>query len=280
MKTRAGVDSPGDRWREQQPVHGEPGRAEPGGRPSRRQEGRVRDRRRRRPLLGRGHGREVVAPWRRRVRARLHGVARALPRPARGQEGIFGGMQKGVETVFSTVSTTTTFASGAVTKTDTTNIYPALTLNLDALVYPNLRLNAGGVLELNRQSTRSLFGDTDSTITRNRPFFLLRSDQPGVLSRDRLFQAGGPRQDGRPVGCQARQRRIRRVPGMETGRRAVSRISSSSGRTRSTAIGPTRTSRRTSARSIRTTPTGIWVPTTAVPISTRTTSSGAPRRAR
>ncbi|MCU0251583.1 MAG: hypothetical protein MUE61_15360 [Vicinamibacterales bacterium] len=101
-----------------------------------------------------------------------------FPRPARAQEGIFGGMQKGVETVFSTVSTTTTFASGAVTKTDTTNIYPALTLNLDALVYPNLRLNAGGVWELNRQSTRSLFGDTDSTITRNRPFFLLRSVNP------------------------------------------------------------------------------------------------------
>ena len=45
-----------------------------------------------------------------------------LPGSASAQEGIFGGMQKGVESVFSTVETTTTFASGAVTKTRTNNI--------------------------------------------------------------------------------------------------------------------------------------------------------------
>ncbi len=97
---------------------------------------------------------------------------------ASAQDGIFSNFQKGVESVFSSVSTTTTLASGAVTKTDTTNVYPALTLNLDSLIYPNLRLNAGGVFELNMFDTKSNGTDTSSTITRNRPFFLLRSTSP------------------------------------------------------------------------------------------------------
>jgi hypothetical protein len=106
------------------------------------------------------------------------GVVVLLVTPALAQEGIFAGMQKGLELTASSVSTTTTFASGLVTKTETTNLYPALTLNLDALVYPNLRLNGGGVFEVNMLSTRTGTADTDSTITRNRPFFLLRSTNP------------------------------------------------------------------------------------------------------
>jgi hypothetical protein len=101
-----------------------------------------------------------------------------LPTPAAGQEGIFGGMQKGVESVFSSVETTTTLASGAVTRTTTNNVYPSLTLNLDALVYPSLRLNAGGVFEWNMLSTEIDGSSTSSTIARNRPFFLLRSTNP------------------------------------------------------------------------------------------------------
>ncbi len=120
-----------------------------------------------------------------------HGIARALlppigiacilgpfARPARAQEGIFSGMQKGLDFTFSSVSTTTTFASGQVTKTETQNLFPSLTLNLDALVYPNLRLNAGGVFELSKAASTTDGTDTDSTIVRNRPFFLLRSTNP------------------------------------------------------------------------------------------------------
>ena len=59
---------PDDRCRGQQPVHGEPRHEEPGRRQSRRQEDRCRDRCRRGPVLGRGHGREVVASCRSRVR--------------------------------------------------------------------------------------------------------------------------------------------------------------------------------------------------------------------
>jgi len=101
--------------------------------------------------------------------------------PASGQESIFGGMQKSIDTVFSSVSMTTTSASGEVTKTETTSIAPSLYLNLDALVYPQLRLNAGGVWEINLLSTATNGVSLDSTITRSRPFFLLRSTNP-VLS--------------------------------------------------------------------------------------------------
>lgn len=98
--------------------------------------------------------------------------------PASAQDGIFAGMQKGLESTFSIVSTTTTFPSGEVTKTETTNIFPALRLNIDSAVYPNLRLSAGGVFELNAASVTTDGAVADSTITRNRPFFLLRSTSP------------------------------------------------------------------------------------------------------
>lgn len=100
--------------------------------------------------------------------------------PARAQEGIFAGMQAGLDTAFSSVLTKTTFGSGLVTKTETVQVSPALTLNLNALVYPSLRLSAGGVFEFD---TISLSAGDDrgsirSTIVRSRPFFLLRSTNP------------------------------------------------------------------------------------------------------
>lgn len=97
---------------------------------------------------------------------------------ASAQEGVFAGLTKGIESVFSSVSTKTTFASGAVTKTDTTNTYPALTLNLDTRIFPGLTLNTGGVFEVNFMSVETDGGKTESTVARNRPFFLLRSTNP------------------------------------------------------------------------------------------------------
>jgi hypothetical protein len=116
---------------------------------------------------------------------------------ASAQEGIFAGLQKSVESTFSSVSTTTTFASGAVTKTDSTNIYPSLNLNFDSLVYPSLRLNAGGVFEINWLSTTSNGVGASSTISRNRPFVLLRSTNPvispgfGYFRREDRSRASG-----------------------------------------------------------------------------------------
>ncbi len=108
----------------------------------------------------------------------LTGSLTLLASSASAQEGIFAGMQKSVELTFSSLSTTTTFASGAVTKTDTTSVYPTVTLNLNGLLFPQLRLNAGGVFELNKLTTDTDGTTTSSTISRNRPFFLLRSTNP------------------------------------------------------------------------------------------------------
>jgi hypothetical protein len=97
---------------------------------------------------------------------------------ASAQEGIFGGMRKSIETTFSTYSLTTTSSTGAVTRTESTNFYPSLNLSFDALVYSNLRLNAGGEFELNYSSPRGEGSAPSSTLTRSRPFVLLRSTNP------------------------------------------------------------------------------------------------------
>ncbi len=120
--------------------------------------------------------------------------------PALAQEGILAGLQKSVEIVSSSVSTTITSGSGAPVRTDTTNFFPALTLNLNSLVYPNLRLSTGGVFELNRLSSSVGDNKTTSSLTRNRPFFLLRSINPvfapgvGYFRRESLSQIGGGRE--------------------------------------------------------------------------------------
>lgn len=117
--------------------------------------------------------------------------------PAWAQGGIFEGMQKTVEFASSSVSSTITSGSGPVARTDTTNLFPTLTLNLNAFVYPSLRLNTGGVFELNRLSGRINDVKTSSTITRNRPFFLLQSTNPvfapgvGYFRREALSRTAG-----------------------------------------------------------------------------------------
>lgn len=98
---------------------------------------------------------------------------------ALAQEGILGNVRTTIDSVASSASTTTTFASGLTTKTDTTNVSPALTVNIDSLLYPNLRLNAGGVFDINWVGTSSnIAGETDSTVSRNRPYFQLQSTSP------------------------------------------------------------------------------------------------------
>ncbi len=119
-----------------------------------------------------------------RARARslaLVGWLALLPASVSAQDGIFGGLQKNLDLTFGSVVTTFTDPSGAVTKAKTNSFFPALTLNVDTLVYPSLRLNAGGTFEVNMFSTSLNGAETSSTISRNRPFFLLRSINP-VLS--------------------------------------------------------------------------------------------------
>ena len=106
------------------------------------------------------------------------GALLLLVRSASAQEGIFTGMQKGVEFRFNTVSSTTTLANGLVTKTKSRNLFPTATLNIDTLIYPNLRLNTGGVFEFNAFSTNVDGSIVDSAFSRSRPFILLRSTDP------------------------------------------------------------------------------------------------------
>lgn len=106
-----------------------------------------------------------------------------LAGPAAAQEGIFTGMQAGVESVFSSVTTKTMFGDGAVSTTASRNFYPAFTVNFDTLLYPKWRLNAGGVFELNTSTSTTGPIRTDSSVTRNRPFIQFRST-------DRFFAPG------------------------------------------------------------------------------------------
>ena len=138
------------------------------------------------------------------VRLAAAGVLVLAAGPASAQDGIVSNMQKIVDSTFSTVNTTTTDASGAVTRTSSTTVNPRLTLTLDSLLYPNLRLNAGGVFEVNRAFTE-LFtpglpaASSDTSVTRLRPFVLLRSTNqmfsPGVgffRREDRASAQGFP----------------------------------------------------------------------------------------
>jgi hypothetical protein len=127
----------------------------------------------------------------------MMGSLSMMASPAAAQSGIFAGMQAGVEAVFSTASTRTTFANGLVTDTTTSRLYPVFTANVNTLLYPSLRLNAGGTFEIDQRSTTTGPLSADSTITRSRPFLLLRSVDPvlspgfGLFRREAVTRTAG-----------------------------------------------------------------------------------------
>ena len=102
------------------------------------------------------------------------------PVSASAQEGLISGLRAILDTNLSSVSTTTTGVSGTETTTRTNTFWPQLTLTTDALIYPSLRLSAGGVFEINTFSSPENEGNADVTITRLRPFFELRGMNPIV----------------------------------------------------------------------------------------------------
>lgn len=112
------------------------------------------------------------------------GLAAALglcPASASAQGGVFGGLTKSIDTTFSVVTTVRTDASGTVTRSEATNLYPRLTLNVDTRIWPSLSLSGGGIFEVNQLSSVDNGSVTDSTLSSLRPFILLRSTNP-VLS--------------------------------------------------------------------------------------------------
>lgn len=96
----------------------------------------------------------------------------ALPGTASAQ-GLLEGLTAVLDTrAAATTTRTTSTATGAATTTRLDNVFPRLTVNAETMLFPMLRLSTGGVFESN-----ALFSAAgpDSTITRLRPFFQVRS---------------------------------------------------------------------------------------------------------
>jgi len=100
---------------------------------------------------------------------------------------------------YSSGETKITDASGNTRTANTTSYYPSLNLIMDTLIYPKLRLNAGGVFETNISQLRDVSGSRRTTLTRLRPYFLLRTTGPtftpgiGYFRReDRSRSSGSP----------------------------------------------------------------------------------------
>lgn len=99
------------------------------------------------------------------------------PGAASAQEGLVERLTAVLETnVSSTTTKTTDTVSGTVTKRTFDNVFPRLTVNAETMLYPSLRLSTGGVFEVNALFSPDKGGDT--TITKLRPFFELRSTSP------------------------------------------------------------------------------------------------------
>lgn len=107
----------------------------------------------------------------------------SVPRLASGQDGLLEGLTMVLDTnVSSTTTKTTDNATGAVFTRTFDNLFPRLTVNAETMLYPSLRLSTGGVFEYNTLISRE--DRRDTTITRLRPFFELRSTSqilaPGI----------------------------------------------------------------------------------------------------
>ena len=119
------------------------------------------------------------------------------PAPAGAQNGLLEDLTMIVDTNVSTITTTTTDASGQVFRTTADTVFPRLTVNADALVTSSLRLNTGGVFDVNLASNNTGERAGDTSLARLRPFFELRSTDPtftpgfGYYRRENRSRAAG-----------------------------------------------------------------------------------------
>ena len=99
--------------------------------------------------------------------------------PDRGSaQGLLQGISGSLDLNYSLFSSKTTDASGVTTKTETNAYNPRFTLSINTNIFPNIRLNAGGVFEKNVSIFKSDGEDTTSTITKVRPYFFLTFKDP------------------------------------------------------------------------------------------------------
>jgi hypothetical protein len=120
-----------------------------------------------------------------------------VPRAGYAQEGVLGNVKAVLDTNISTGTLTTTDASGAVTKNDTTTVFPQLTVTGDTMIYPKLRLSFGGIFDVTQSSLTTDTGSSDFSVSHVRPYIELRSTDPvlspglGYFRRDETTSTGG-----------------------------------------------------------------------------------------
>jgi hypothetical protein len=100
-----------------------------------------------------------------------------LPRPALSQ-GLLQGVRGLLELNYSFFSTKTTDATGTTTKTTTNNLNPRLTLAVDTNIFPNLKLDAGVIVEKNISWVKTDGTNTKSDTTDLRPYINLTLNTP------------------------------------------------------------------------------------------------------
>jgi hypothetical protein len=125
-----------------------------------------------------------------------------LPRPALSQ-GLLQGVSGTMELNYSFLSTKTTDATGLTTKTVTNNFNPRATLTVNTNLFPNLKLDAGVIVEKNISWFKTDGTSTKSDTTDLRPYINLTLDTP-------LYTAG--------IGYSRRQETVKTsgAPGVTT----------------------------------------------------------------
>jgi len=100
-----------------------------------------------------------------------------LPSAALGQ-GLLQGISGTMELNYSFLSTKTTDATGTTTKTTTNNLNPRVTLTVNTDIFPNLKLDAGIIVEKNISWFKTDGMSTKSDTTDLRPYINLTLNTP------------------------------------------------------------------------------------------------------
>jgi len=93
-------------------------------------------------------------------------------------QGLLQGVSGLVELNYSFLSTKTTDATGTTTKTTTNNFNPRVTLTVNTNIFPNLKLDAGVIVEKNISWFKTDGMSTKSDITDLRPYINLTLNTP------------------------------------------------------------------------------------------------------
>jgi hypothetical protein len=93
-------------------------------------------------------------------------------------QGLISGVSGYLEFDYSFLSTKTKDATGTVTKTVTNTYDPRFSLNIDTVIFPKLRLTAGGTFEDDISNSKSNGTRTNTTTADIRPFFNLTLSDP------------------------------------------------------------------------------------------------------